>query len=268
MTDISLMSEQWGAGPPVALLHGLGASARYWQRLREASTGYRGVAPDLLGFGRSPAPPEAAYDMESHLDSLVPVVEPESLVVGHSTGALLATALAARRPDLVRQLLLVGMPAFPDEASARAEVGRLGLLARLTVTGSPLARGLCLAMCRLRPLALVLAPVVIRDLPPSIASDGVRHTWTSYHRTLLQIVVGYRPHDDLVATSAPVTFLHGTEDRTALPGQLDTLVDAVAARGKIVERHLVHGDHHLAVRRPSVVADVIADLLSRRGKGT
>lgn len=263
MIETHLLSEHWGGGPPVAFLHGLGASARYWQPLRDTSTGYRGVAPDLLGFGRSPAPADAAYDIESHLDAITPLITPGSMVVGHSTGALIATALAARRPDLVERLLLIGMPAFPDGASARADVGRLGLLAHLTVTGSPLARSLCVAMCRLRPLALAIAPVVIRDLPRSIASDALRHTWTSYHRTLLRVVVGYQAHDDLVGAPALVTFLHGTEDRTALPGQLRTLVDDVTARGKAVDLRLVPGDHHLAVRRPSVVARVIADLLAR-----
>ncbi|MGH3371077.1 MAG: alpha/beta fold hydrolase, partial [Nocardioidaceae bacterium] len=217
MTAAPLFSEQWGTGLPVAFLHGLGASARYWQQVRAASTGYRGVAPDLLGFGRSPAPPDAAYDVDAHLDALSPLVPAGSVVVGHSTGALLAVALAARRPDLVRRLLLLGLPAFPDERTARDEVGRLGLLARLTVAGSPMARVLCTAMCALRPLAIAVAPLVIRDLPPSIASDAARHTWISYHRTLEEVVVGYRPDRDLLDTPAPVTFLHGTEDRTAPP---------------------------------------------------
>ena len=147
MTSADLHVDEWGSGRPVAFVHGLGASARYWEPLRDTSIGYHGVAPDLLGFGRSPAPPDAAYDIESHLSALSAVVPAGSLVVGHSTGALIAAALASRRPDLVCRLLLIGMPAYPDANSAREEVGRFGALARLTVKGSPLARFLCTAMC-------------------------------------------------------------------------------------------------------------------------
>lgn len=86
----SLFVERWGSGPPVAFVHGLGASARYWQNLRDATAGFSGVAPDLLGFGRSPAPADAAYDVGTHLDALAPVLEPGSLLVGHSTGPVLA----------------------------------------------------------------------------------------------------------------------------------------------------------------------------------
>ena len=261
MTGATLFTEQWGSGPPVAFVHGLGASARYWQRVRDASTGYRGVAPDLLGFGRSPAPPDAAYDVDTHLDALAPVVPAGSLVVGHSTGGLLAAALAARRSDLVRRLLLIGLPAFPDERTARVEVGRLGLLARLTVTGSPLARLVCTAMCELRPLAIAVAPLVIRDLPPSIASDAARHTWPSYHRTL-ERVVAYRPHDDLATAPAAVTFLHGSDDRTAPPKYVCRLVDDLTAERKDIDLRLVPGDHHLAVRRPEQVAEIITKLVA------
>lgn len=267
MIEVSLFTEQWGSGPPVAFVHGLGASGRYWEKLREVSTGYRGVAPDLLGFGRSPAPPDAAYDVDTHLATLSAAVPAGSLVVGHSTGALLAAALAARRPDLVRRLLLIGMPAYGDDRMARNEVGRLGLLARLTVRGSPLARLLCTAMCDLRPLAIAVAPTVVRDVPPSIAIDAFRHTWPSYHRTLERVVVGYRPAPDLAVAPAPVTFLTGYDDGTAPLASVRRLVDDLTSeRTTGVEVRAVPGDHHLSVRHPDQVADVIAELLATPDK--
>jgi len=261
VADVRLFTEQWGEGKPVAFVHGLGASARYWERLRDAGTGYHGIAVDLLGFGRSPAPADAAYDVDCHVAVLGPMVAPGSIVVAHSTGALLAGALADRFPGRVRRLLLLGLPAFPDETTARAEVGRLGTLARLTVAGSPFARAICEAMCRIRPLAVAVAPFLIRDLPPSIASDAARHTWVSYHRTLDAVVVRYRPLEDLAAAAVPITLVHGTEDRTAPPELLRPLADELIARGCAVDVRLVPGDHHLAVRRPEQVAAVLAELL-------
>ncbi|MDQ3570525.1 MAG: alpha/beta hydrolase [Actinomycetota bacterium] len=59
----SLYVRRWGRGPEVVFLHGLGASSRYWQALAQDSSGYAATAPDLLGFGRSPSPPDAPYDV-------------------------------------------------------------------------------------------------------------------------------------------------------------------------------------------------------------
>ncbi len=72
MSGDSLFVARWGDGPDVVFLHGLGASSRYWEPLAAVSSGYRATAPDLLGFGRSPSPPEASDDVDCHLAALVP----------------------------------------------------------------------------------------------------------------------------------------------------------------------------------------------------
>ena len=259
-----LFSRTWGEGSPVLLLHGLGASSRYWDTLAEASSGFAATAPDLLGFGRSPKPPDASYDAACHIEALVPLLAPGAVVVGHSTGAILASALAAVRPQAVRALLLLGLPAFGDEATARREVGRLGVLARLTVDGNPLARTLCVAMCRLRPLATAVAPLLMRDLPASIAADGSLHTWASYHRTLERVVLGRRVADDLRSASVPVRLLHGERDRTAPVHHVLALGGELCSAGVAAELQVVDGEHHLAVRRPAVVASALGQLLGAR----
>ena len=157
-----------------------------------------------------------------------------------------------------------GLPVFADEATARRHVGRLGLLARLTAQGNPLARTLCIAMCRLRPLATAIAPLVIRDLRPSIAADGALHTWASYHRTLERVVLAHRVLDDLRSAELPVILLHGERDRAAPFQQVRALVDELQATGVVAELHVVDGDHHLAVRCPSVVAQGLGQLLGPR----
>jgi pimeloyl-ACP methyl ester carboxylesterase len=94
----SLYVTSWGRGPEVVLLHGLGASSRYWESLAAATSGFQATAPDLLGFGRSPSPPEASYDIDCHLAALAPHLPERAVVVAHSTGAILAAALAAVGP--------------------------------------------------------------------------------------------------------------------------------------------------------------------------
>lgn len=242
------------------LIHGLGASAHYWDGVMAATGNRRLLAPDLLGFGRSPSPPDARYDVECHLAALQPLLGPGTVVVGHSTGGILAAALAALRPDAVRALVLIGLPAFPDAAIARAEVGRLGLIARLTVDERWLGRWLCVAMCRFRPVAVAAAPLLLRDMPRAVAADGARHTWPSYSRTLRRVVVEHPVWPDLAELRVPVTFLHGRQDRTAPLHFVKVLADRLRGVGRSISVRTTDGDHHLPVRQPSVVADVIADL--------
>lgn len=260
IADLAVM--RWGSGPPVLFLHGLGASGRYWEAVAAQGGHYAGVAPDLLGFGWSPKPPDSAYDVPAHLAALEPLLEPAAVVVGHSTGAVLAAALAASRPTSVRALLLVGLPAFADASSARAGIGRLGLLARLTADGRPVARRLCHAMCRFRPLAIAVAPLVIRDLPPAIASDGARHTWASYSRTLAGVVVNHRPLEDIVAARVPTVLLHGSADRTAPVEMVEALAARARDAGVTITLQRVVGDHHIALRHPELVTARLSQLLT------
>lgn len=255
-----LWSQQRGDGPSVLLIHGLGASAHYWGEVMGATAGRRLLAPDLLGFGRSPSPSDASYDVACHLRALEPLLGSGTVVVGHSTGGILAAALAALRPDAVRALVLIGLPAFPDAATARAEVGRLGVVARLTVNDRRLGKWLCVAMCRSRPVAVAAAPLLLRGMPRAVAADGARHTWLSYSRTLRQVVVEHPVWQDLVQVQAPVSFLHGKQDLTAPPHFVEALADSLRDAGRTISVRTVEGDHHIPVRQPALVAGVIAGL--------
>jgi pimeloyl-ACP methyl ester carboxylesterase len=258
-----LHARRWGEGPPVLFLHGLGASSHYWDNLAARTSGYEAIAPDLLGFGRSPKPRHAAYDVETHLQVLEPLLRPGTIVVGHSTGAMLAAALAAAPPVPLAGVILIGLPVYPDVHTARREIGRLGLLARLTVNRNPVGWLVCTLMCILRPLAVLVGPLLIRDLPPAVVADGARHTWRSYSRTLHRVVVDHRSAPDLAAASVEVCLVHGTADREAPIDCAREAVAAAAQAGGKVSFEEVDGDHHIAVRAPEPVAAVLQAFLAR-----
>jgi lipase len=124
----SLRVASWpGTGAPVLAVHGITSSSRSWPFLA-AALGRPVLAPDLRGRGRSNHLP-APYGMGQHAEDCAVVVEAAAagpvVVVGHSMGGFVATVLAARRPDLVRALVLVdgGLP-FP---AADAEATMAGL---------------------------------------------------------------------------------------------------------------------------------------------
>jgi len=114
---ISLYVEEHGDGDPVLLLHGWPDSARLWRHQVPALTagGYRVIAPDLRGFGRSERPAEvrsyALRNVVSDVSALLDQLEvPAVHVVGHDWGAAVAWLTASLCPDRVRTLTSISVP--------------------------------------------------------------------------------------------------------------------------------------------------------------
>lgn len=97
-----------GQGPTVVFLHGLAGNSLSWVRQFPAlSAGYRVVAWDAPGFGRSDV---VAPDVEVFAETLGDLLDhldggPAALV-GHSMGGVVAARFAARHPDRVTHLVL------------------------------------------------------------------------------------------------------------------------------------------------------------------
>ncbi|MFE3944824.1 alpha/beta fold hydrolase [Streptomyces sp. NPDC059118] len=98
--------------PALLLIHGSASSTRSWNPMVPLLTGsHRVIRIDLLGHGRSAKPADGSYAIPDQarragvaLDRLG--VE-HAVVVGHSSGGVVATALAEQRPDLVTALALI-----------------------------------------------------------------------------------------------------------------------------------------------------------------
>ncbi len=107
-----------GTGPCIVLVHGLGISADYWFRNGPAlaAAGYRVLAPDLPGFGRTrgPAGGLSVPQQAAALDHWATALELEPAVyVGHSLSCQAVLELAAIAPARVRGLLLAGPSGAP-----------------------------------------------------------------------------------------------------------------------------------------------------------
>jgi pimeloyl-ACP methyl ester carboxylesterase len=67
------------------------------------------LALDLPGFGASPEPPEA-WASADYANAVAGILDGPVVLLGHSFGGRVAVHLAAARPDLVRALVLTGVP--------------------------------------------------------------------------------------------------------------------------------------------------------------
>jgi 3-oxoadipate enol-lactonase len=112
-----------GTGPCVVLIHGHPFDRTLWEpQLATMSDGFRVLAPDLRGFGQSPATPgsvtmrEFAADIEGLLDDLG---IRSAAVVGLSMGGLVTMELVAARPDGYWAIGLVATTMEPPTAQER-----------------------------------------------------------------------------------------------------------------------------------------------------
>ena len=262
----ALFHRQLGqSGPVIAFLPGLGLTTRYWEsRVAPLAVSHRLLLVDLLGFGRSPKP-WTTYSVDRHIEALADVVGATAPVtlVGHSVGALLALAYAARYPRDVDGLVLMGLPHFHDAEEARRVLRARSTLDHWVLTNTFFAAVACVLTRRVMRRVL---PRLLPDLPREVVEDYVQHTWRSATSTVHEVVYRYDACEDAdrLRPDLPVLLLHGQQDATA----------PIAAARALVARHPVWrlaerpgGDHNLVLRDPAWCALEIGgfvDALERR----
>lgn len=153
---LPLHLRRWGVegGRPLLFLHALGpaSSAAFLglgvQPLVDA--GFEVAAPDLPGYGGSPAAPPERYAIPLLADLMADLAASLGWdrldLAGHSWGGAIACHLAAARPDLVRSLVLVDsghldygetpgvdLESTLEELAEKAEEGRLRMADRAEV---------------------------------------------------------------------------------------------------------------------------------------
>lgn len=107
-------------GPLVVMVHGFPESWYSWRHQLDAlgAAGYRAVAMDVRGYGRSARPASIeAYAMTALVGDVVAVIDEagveQAVVIGHDWGAPIAWNTALLRPERVRAVAGLSVPFNP-----------------------------------------------------------------------------------------------------------------------------------------------------------
>lgn len=120
----------WRTPGTILLLHGNAESSAAWYGwVPHLAQHYRVVRPDMRGFGAStPMPREFPWTLDLLLDDFCQLMDTLSVerfhLIGAKIGGTIARAFAARRPERVRTLTVVGTPP-PYRTGAEARVPAL-----------------------------------------------------------------------------------------------------------------------------------------------
>ncbi len=224
-----------GSGPTVLMLHDVdGGHLSFAPQVETlASAGYRAVAWDMPGYGRSaPVEPCGLLGITRRCMLLIEALQVDRLaLVGHGLGAMLALELALRIPQRVDHVLLcAGGPALDDQALARWQAPREQALAND------------------ESMDLVASRLVPQQIGSGALPEGVRlaeHAMAqvhrvSYARALRMLAEFARSPAQLAGIAAPMLLLGGAQDRSAPAHWLDAWADRVAG----VQRQTISGVGH------------------------
>jgi len=117
---IEMHVTEQGAGKPVILCHGFPELAYSWRHQMPAlaAAGYRAIAPDQRGYGRTTQPSEITdYDIIHLTDDLLGLLDDlghdKAVFVGHDWGSMVVWALAQRAPERVEAVVGMSVPFSP-----------------------------------------------------------------------------------------------------------------------------------------------------------
>jgi pimeloyl-ACP methyl ester carboxylesterase len=213
ITATDLHVETRGRGPTVLMITGATGDAGHWDAVADhLSDAFTVLTYDRRGNSRSPAPAgwtsttiaEQADDAAALLEA---VGAAPAAVVGNSLGAVIASALVERRPEIVRRVVLHEPPLLgmvPEGAAIAADLE--------TMIGAAVREGgFRLAMERF--LASVAGEEVVAGLDPVLRARMLGNAETFFQLEMPALAAHHVDTGRLRATGVPLVCVAGRDNR-------------------------------------------------------
>lgn len=215
-----LYYKDWGAGRPVILLHGWPLSADSWddQALALADAGYRAIAYDRRGFGRSDQP-WSGYEYDTLSDDLADVLEAtgaqNAALVGFSmAGGEIARYLSRHGGKNVSQAALISsvvpyMLQTPDNPNGVPEAVFAQMTAGMKADRPKFFAEFFKSFYGVSALSHPVSGELIENSVDVAMTAGLKPTLACAQAFA---TTDFRP--DLAAFTVPTLIIHGTGDAT------------------------------------------------------
>jgi pimeloyl-ACP methyl ester carboxylesterase len=235
-----------GSGTPILFLHGLlCASSCDFPRIAAdpALAGRRMLLVDLLGAGFSDRPGDFGYMAEDHAGTVTALLDGLALgsvdLVGHSMGGSIAIVTAARRPQVIRRLVV-------SEPNLDAGGGSFSLPVSRQSEADYVARGHAAEVRKL-----------IADGQTILSASLERADPVAVHRGATSLVRGGSPswRAQLEALPMPRTFIFGAR---SLPDPDSERLPRMGVEVRIVP----DAGHSMIVENPSAYAEAVRAALA------
>lgn len=256
-----LYYEEHGHGSQTVILaHGLLWSGQMFaQQVDVLQQRYRCITFDWRGQGQSEVT-RAGYDMETLYADTLALIDALGIVacqfIGLSMGGFIGMRLAARRPDLIRSLILIGTSADPEPAANIPKYRMLNLVGRWL--------GFRLVAAQVMPI--MFGQKFMHDASRAQLREEWRRRMLANHRKgVTRATTGVTTRqgiaDLLPAISAPTLILVGDQDVATPPA----VAQRIHARIPQSQLAIIPGAGHTStVEEPEAVNRAILAFLSRQ----
>jgi pimeloyl-ACP methyl ester carboxylesterase len=219
-----LFGQVYGDGDPgIVALHGWARRGSDFERVLD---GLDAVAFDLPGFGATPSPVAAigaAGYAATVIEALDAVGGGPYVLVGHSFGGRVATLIASTRPELVKGLVLTGVP----------------LIRRRSASGPSLGYRV---LRRANRLGLVSDERMERERRSRGSADY--RAASGVMRDVLVTVVNESYESELGGIACPVSLVWGADDTDVPVSVAEAARELLSAAGADVTLEVVPGVGH------------------------
>lgn len=260
VNGVELYYEDRGKGAEtIVFSHGLLFSCRMFDKQVEAlKERYRVIAYDHRGQGRSEIA-ETGYDMETIFEDAAGLIQALNIAPVHfaglSMGGFVAMRLAARRPELVKSIILMETSADPEPPENIPRYRLLNLVARWF--------GLGLVANRVMPI--LFGKTFLNDANRAAEAAMWKNRLVSNHRLgITRAVTGVIQRksvfDELNKIKCPALILIGDEDVATKPEKSDR-IHAAIGHSKLVR--LPNAGHSSSIETPDAVNQSILEFLAQ-----
>ena len=259
-----------GSGTPVLFVHGLGGSWQNWLEnlVPVAEAGYRAIAVDLPGFGRSEMPAEkiSISGYGRWIDALLEEIADEPVrLVGNSMGGFIGCEVAIQFPARVERLVLVSAAGITIEHQRNEAI--LGGLYRTQRIGAMVGAWLAARSDRLarrpklRKALLHLVAAHPDQLPAPLVAEQIRGSGTDGFLPALDALTGYPIRARLPEIAAPTLIVWGDRDRLVPVGDADVFEQLIPDARKVVFEDT---GHVAMMERPDRFNRLLLDFLAEK----
>lgn len=209
----------------ILFIHGFPFNSAMWQpQLADLPAGWRGIAPDLRGFGATTEGPQEIYSMDLYAQDMVTLLDhlgiEQAVICGLSMGGYVAFRFFAQYRNRVRALVLCDTRATAD--SPEAQRARAKLAARVRAQGTePVVQGMLPKLVSIttrhtQPGTVELVRAMMGEAPPETIAKAL-------------LGMGARPDSEPILrdVDVPTLIIMGAEDTIASRGDHEMLARSI-----------------------------------------
>lgn len=257
VNGVTLYYEDTGTGPEtIVFSHGLLFSTHQFDaQVAALKNRYRVIAYDHRGQGKSEVT-EGGYDMDHLSEDAAALIEALKIgpchFAGLSMGGFMGMRLAARKPHLIKSLILMETTADPEPEENRPKYTLLNFIARWigvrVVVGSV--------------MKIMFSKSFLSD--PAKSAD--RHLWRerlagnarSIYRAVNGVITRTSIYDEIHKISCPTLVIVGEEDVATVPAKAERIVARIPGARLV---RIPRAGHSSSVEQPEAVNRAILEFL-------